>query len=130
MLIWSILWAVLGLLVGLLINLGSFAGFYVTTEFPGGIMLATVAVGAIIGAVSGLVFGVLLMLAERNRRISDMRVSRVGLWAALASVAPAYFVFQNPIFVAVAGVLSFAGGALALRLAARGDGAEPAAREA
>ena len=121
MLMWSILWATIGLAVGLVFRFGTFGTFSVSTDFPGGIVPAAAAAGAITGAVIGFVFACLLMLAERNRGISEMRASRIGLWAAIAAAGTTYLFLPEPTLAAVAGVLGFGGGALALRLAARGE---------
>lgn len=121
MAIWSVLWALLGAAIGAAVNLGA-AGvvvFQTSPDWPLPILFGTV--GLIVGAINGLVFAGLLMLAERNRRISEMRATRVGLWAALASAATTYLLFSEPMFAAVAGVLGFVGGALALRVASRGE---------
>jgi hypothetical protein len=127
MLIWSVPWAALGLIAGLAFSAGAFAGLSVETNFPGGIVPAMATAGAITGAINGLVFGVLLMLGERNRRISEMRASRVGLWSALASTATMYLGLGELVPVAAAGVLGFVGGVLALRIAARGERPDPTA---
>ena len=50
------------------------------------ILLATVC-EAVIGAASGGVFGVLLLMAKRGRRIAELRVPRVAMWAAMAGLA-------------------------------------------
>lgn len=121
MLIWSVPWAALGLLVGLAFSAGAFARIAVSTNFPGGIVPATTAAGAITGAVIGFVFACLLMLAERNHRISEMRARRVGLWSALASTTTTYLLLWEPKLAAVAGVLGFVGGFVALRIASRGQ---------
>jgi hypothetical protein len=51
-----------------------------------GILLATVWV-AIVGAVGGGVFGVLVLMAERGRRIAELPAPRIAMWAAIASMA-------------------------------------------
>jgi hypothetical protein len=59
----------------------------ITPQFPGSVLIVPAAVFAVVGAASGVVFGGLLMMAERGRGIEDLRASRVALWAAVAAVA-------------------------------------------
>ena len=59
----------------------------ITPQFPGSVILVPAALCGVVGAVSGAAFGLLLMLAERGRGISDLRASRVAIWAAVASFA-------------------------------------------
>ena len=118
MLMWSIPWGLVGAAIGTVIRVtGVFEIFSRSPDWPLPLLFGVL--GAVVGAVNGLVFAVLLMLSERNRRISELRVLRVGGLAALASAATIYIVFRQPIFAAIGAVLGFAGGALSLRLAAR-----------
>jgi hypothetical protein len=57
----------------------------VTPHFFGSSIIVPAFLGAVLGALSGATFGLLLMVAERGRRIAELRASRVALWAALAS---------------------------------------------
>jgi hypothetical protein len=119
MLIWSIPWAALGLSIALAVIAGAFGSMSITTDFPGGLVPGLTVAGAIVGAINGLVFALLLMLAERNHDLAQMRLTRVGLCGAIGSAATIQLIFSTPVWTGVAAVLGFAGGALALRLAAR-----------
>ena len=48
---------------------------------------ATIA-GGLIGAVSGMLFGGLLALGERQRTVASLSARRVALWGALAALIP------------------------------------------
>jgi hypothetical protein len=60
----------------------------VTPNIPGGVVIVPMLWGTAVGALSGCVFGILMMVAERSRGIQELRAYRVAMWAALAT-APA-----------------------------------------
>lgn len=57
----------------------------VTPQFPGAVFVVPLVWGALLGALSGGVFALLLMVAERGRGIAQLRPARVALWAAVSA---------------------------------------------
>jgi len=97
----------------------------IVPQLPGAVLVVPALWGAVVGALSGAAFGVLLMLAERGRGIADLRAYRVATWAAVASVAALRLGGGSWPLVALGGGLGAAIGAAATWLAKRG--AEPVA---
>jgi hypothetical protein len=120
MLLWSAPWTAFGALIGVAYMLGLFPGTVMLgSAIPGGIPVALGLAGAIVGAVNGLVFGILIMIAERRNAVSELRASRIGAWAALATAGTVLMISQKPMVAAVFAVIGFLAGVLALRAAQR-----------
>lgn len=92
----------------------------VTPRFPGAVVVLPALWLALVGAVSGGVFGVLLMLAERGRGIENLRMPRVAMWAALATAPAIRLAGWSWTTVALGSVVSAALGAGATWIAKRG----------
>jgi hypothetical protein len=120
MLLWSAPWAAFGALIGVAYLLGLFPGTVIRgPAIPGGLPVTLGLAGAIVGAVNGLVFGVLIMIAERKHAVSELRASRIGAWAAVATGGTVLMISQVPLVAAACGVIGFLAGVLALRAAQR-----------
>jgi hypothetical protein len=124
MLLWSVPWTVLGALIGLVLVSDPFQSTFGVTvfghpNFPGGLPTALALLGSLVGAINGLVFGLLLMLGERKRAFTELRQHRVGLWAAVATAATVYLGVESLPVAGIAAACGFVGGAIALRLARR-----------
>jgi hypothetical protein len=75
-------------------------------------------VGASIGALNGLLFAILLMIGERRRGLDAVRGWRVGLWAALSTLAVVWDTGSfAPWLPAACTALGFGAGVGMLRLA-------------
>ena len=98
----------------------------IVPEFPGAVVLVPALWGAVVGAIGGGAFGVLMMLAERGRGILDVRTHRVAAWAAVASAGALRLGGASWTLVALGSGLGAGIGAAATLLAKRGA-AEPAA---
>jgi hypothetical protein len=59
-----------------------------------GVIFVLAAFGALFGALGGAAFAMLLMVAERGRRVAELRPWRVGLWAAIASAVAVRLTFS------------------------------------
>ena len=71
---WAAVWAPVGVLIGMIVD-------------PHGSMDEMwVAVGAYPGFLGGLVFSVVLAIAERRRRFDELSLARVGAWGAAAGL--------------------------------------------
>src|SRR4051812_6999813 len=86
-LLWAVPWAGFGALVGIAYKFGLFPDGFVMEgpAFLGGIIGALGFTGAVIGSISGTVFGGILMLAERRQKLAELPGWRVGGWGMLAS---------------------------------------------
>lgn len=132
---WAIGWgAVFGLTAGLI-------GLFGLTPAPG--MSQVVAafqvtiffgtMGAVLGFLTGSVFSLVLMAAERKRRLSDLRTPRFALWGAAAggmALLPIVFsglaegsiaVGLGSVFVSVAAGLGAASAVASLKTAQSGS---------
>ena len=74
--VWAAVFALIAFVIGLIDPDSIDAG-----EGP----LDVSGVGAVFGAVSGIVFGVVLALAEGRRTLKELSLLRVGLWGAAAT---------------------------------------------
>jgi hypothetical protein len=122
MLIWSVPWAVFGALIGIAYVLRLLPA-HVTImgpRVPGGLPVGLALAGAIIGALNGLAFGVILMTAERRHRLADLRTGRIGAWAALATGVTIYLLTSSLPIAIVTAAIGFMVGIVGLRLARRG----------
>jgi hypothetical protein len=100
----------------------------VQPQFPGAIVLLPAIVLALIGAISGGAFGVLLMLVERGGSVEHLRVHRVATYAAIATAPALRLGGWSWTAVGLGSLVSAAIGAVATRIAKRGA-ARPAARQ-
>lgn len=101
----------------------------VKPEFPGAVVLLPAVLFALVGAVSGGAFGMLLMLAERGRAIAELRAHRVAVWAAVPSAAALRLAGASWPLVAIGTGVGAGIGAAATLLAKRGAEAAEADRE-
>ena len=82
---------------------------------PGETPLRIAGIGAVFGAVSGIIFGVLLSVFERRRTLRELSLVRVALWGAVATaVYPLLTPVDNRMLVIVCPI----GAALAAGLVA------------
>jgi hypothetical protein len=92
----------------------------VTPRIPGGAVSLLGLWGVVVGGLSGGVFGVLMMLAERGRGVHDLRGTRVAAWAVLASAPILLVSGASASLTAIGCGLSAAIGMTAVWLAKRG----------
>lgn len=124
-LVGSATWALLGLAIAVAImimaRLGLISGLAVSTSphIPGGLVGIFVVTGAIVGAVNGLVLGLLVLAAERGRALERIPWWRFGAWGAVATGATAWLLTTSPIVGAVCASLGGLAGIAALALAKR-----------
>jgi hypothetical protein len=85
----SVLWAVIFTPVALLTCLQ--IGLKYHRPIPLGSVLRMVGFQAIGGAVSGAVFGLVLMIAERRRTVEKLRLGRLLAWGAIGGLVPMAF---------------------------------------
>ena len=79
---WGIVWAAVMIAVGMIIEVVD-----PDSIDPGEEPIVLGAVVGLVGFISGLVFGGLLSIAERQKTISDLSLSRVAMWGILVSAA-------------------------------------------
>lgn len=92
---------------------------------PGETPLRIAGLGAVFGAVSGIVFGVLLSVAERRKTLRELSLVRVALWGAVAAaVFPLVTPLDNRMLIIVCPI----GAALAVGLVAVAKKGSVAAR--
>jgi hypothetical protein len=117
----AIPWAALGGTIGIANAFGWLPGgaFITGPILLGSLVNTLVLVGAVVGAVNGGAFGILLMIAERRRGIAELRASRVGLWSALATGGTVLLISGSAVIAAGCALGGFGAGAAALRLAQR-----------
>jgi hypothetical protein len=73
-LIWAVPWAVVAVLIGLVVD-------------PDGSMDEMwPAIGAYPGFLGGVLFSIVLSVAERHRRLGELSVRRFGAWGAIAGL--------------------------------------------
>ena len=95
---------------------------------PGEFPLVVMGVGAMLGFVSGAVFGALLGVAERGKQVQQLSLVRVALWGALATtVYPLLTPADNSmlLFLCPIGAALAAGSVAIARRAAIGPPPEP-----
>ena len=124
MLFWAIPWAVFGVGVGFAFQFGLIPVDLITPRVPGGLPTLFGLSGAILGAVNGLSFALLLLLAERNRGLESLRAWRVGAWGAIATSATIWLALREPLVAMGFAVPGFLVGASALWLARHGRSSE------
>ena len=125
MVLWAVPWTILGLVLGIVARLGVFGDVFVGPPAEGvPLVLAAALVGLVTGLANGLIFALLLLVAERGRGIAALRPWRFAVWGALASAATGAAFTQNPWVALVFAVLGAGGGLLALALAKAGGGRE------
>lgn len=108
-------WALLAVMVA-----DSNADITVTPNFPGAVFVVPLVWGAMLGAVSGATFGLLLMVAERGRGIAQLRRARVALWAAVSAAVALRLGGGSWALVGIGSVIGAAIGAAGISLAKRG----------
>lgn len=97
----------------------------ISPRFPGAAFIVPTVWFAAIGALSGGVFGTLLMLAERGHRVAELRPYRMAIWAAVpTALALRFFGGASWTLVALGTGVAAGIGAAATVLAKRGG--EPA----
>ena len=125
MVLWAVPWTILGLVLGVVARLGAFGEVFVgppAERVP--LVLAAALVGLVTGLANGLIFALLLLVAERGRGIAALRPWRFAIWGALASAATGAAFTQNPWVALVFALLGAGGGLVALGLAKAGGGRE------
>ena len=123
MVLWAVPWTVLGLVLGVVAQLSGKVSVGPPAErIP--LVLAVALVGLVNGLANGLIFALLLLIAERGRGIAALRPWRFAIWGALASSATGAAFTQNPYVALVFALLGAGGGLLALALAKAGGGRE------
>jgi len=119
------MWGLLGLVVGLAIvaagRIGLLGVIYLGTSppIPGGVPGATTLLGAIVGAINGFMFAVLLLAAERGHAIDGIPWWRFGLWGAAATGVATWLMTQTPLIAGACAVLGGVASIGALALAKR-----------
>ena len=88
-------------------------------QFPGALVVLPALLLGIAGALGGGAFAVLVMLAERGRGVSDVRIHRVAVFAAVASASAIRLVGWSWTTVALGSIVSAAIGTGATWLAKR-----------
>ena len=113
-------WTALGLLTGVGFQFDLIPGVHagLGRPVPGGFLTVCTLVGAVIGAVNGLVFSSLVLATERGKNVEQLRGWRLALWGAVATGGTLELLFQSPMTAVIGGVVG-AGGALAALWAAR-----------
>jgi hypothetical protein len=99
----------------------------VVPQFPGAVFVVPLVWGAVLGALSGVAFGILLMVAERGRGVAELRPLRLALWAAVASAVALWLGGGSWMLVVLGSAIGAGIGAAATALAKRG--AAPAVTE-
>ena len=79
---WGIVWAAVMIAVGMITEVVD-----PDSIDPGEEPIVLGAMVGLVGFISGLVFGGLLSIAERQKTISDLSLSRVAMWGILVSAA-------------------------------------------
>lgn len=79
---WGILWAAVAIAVGTIIGIVD-----PDSIDPGEEPIVLGAMVGLVGFISGLVFSGLLSIAERQKTIIDLSLSRVAMWGILVSAA-------------------------------------------
>lgn len=120
--LWAVPWAIIALLIGLIVDPNE----SMDEMWP--------VIGAYPGFLGGVLFSVVLSIAERHRKVSDLSVPRFGAWGAVAGLLIGVLPFvlgtpaaENPRWLAplvigaitVMGAVSAAG---SLALAKRAEG--------
>jgi hypothetical protein len=122
MVLWAVPWTVLGLAMGIVARLGVFGEVVVAEPFERiPLVVAAALVGTVTGLVNGLIFALLLLIAERGRGIAALRPWRFGIWGAIASGLPGAAFTQNLYVTAIFAVIGALAGVLALALAKAGS---------
>ncbi len=93
----SIPWTAIGLLTGLVFRLGLIPDVYVElgSPFPGGLVAAFTAAGAIVGVINGLTLAGIVLATERGKKIEDLRMWRFATWGAVATAGTLGLFFES-----------------------------------
>jgi hypothetical protein len=125
MALWAVPWTLLGLAMGIVARLGAFGQVYVAAPFERvPLVVAASLVGLVTGLVNGMIFALVLLVAERGRGIATLRPWRFAIWGAIASGVPGAAFTQNPYVTVIFAVIGALAGLLALALAKAGSPAE------
>ncbi|MGD2121631.1 MAG: hypothetical protein PVJ76_07795 [Gemmatimonadota bacterium] len=102
---WAIPWGVVigtagGLLTYLLVHMApGVSRLSVALEAA----LANGIAGAVLGFATGSIFSLVLMAAERQRSLPNLRARRFALWGALAGALPCFLIVLPPVVVGAVG---------------------------
>jgi hypothetical protein len=105
---------VLGALTGLAVQVGAVPGLHVSD-----LMVPGATLGALVGAVAGLTYSVLILAAERNTPFEQLRPGRFAIWGGLGMATSVGFLFHNPLVAAAAGLLGAVAAPAMLAIARR-----------
>ena len=106
-LLWALAWTLIGVVVAL--NDRSQFGLGVLTW---GLVAARVKTWVVLGAITGALFAIGLMIVERSRPLGTLQTRRVAIWGAIAAlVLPALVLAPDVIEI---GVAVLAGSAMAI----------------
>ena len=111
-------WTALGFIIGMILRFGLIpdVGVWLSSPVPGGLVVALMLAGAMIGVVNGLTLSAIVLAAERGRKLEDLRTWRFAAWGAVATAGTLGFFFESPLVAAIGAALG--GGAAAAALAA------------
>ena len=125
MLLGAVPWALLGVAIGIAIELGAVPIQVVVEGWPlsRGAPLLLGLIGAIVGAINGLIFALVMIAAERGRRIDELPWWRFALWGAASTAATVGFITRVPMIALWCVIPGAIAGAVAIRLARRVDAA-------
>jgi len=90
-----------------------------SSPIPGGVVAACMLAGAMVGVVNGLTLSGLVLAAERDKKVQELRTWRFAAWGAIATAGTLGFFFQNPLVVAIGATLGASAAVAALWAARR-----------
>jgi hypothetical protein len=126
----AIPWTFVGVISMLLFRLGlipGIGGYYFRSPISHDLTLAALQ-GAVFGALSGGVFGILIFASERNRTLEEVRTLRFVAIGALAAASFMGVIYGNVWTALGAGALGAASSASMLWVARRATGPSLSAR--
>ena len=82
-LIWALVWIPIGFALTLLRRSSSFECLYCDPNW----LVRFVAGWSVFGAVSGGLFAIVLMIAERRRTLAELSLRRTAVWGAIGALA-------------------------------------------
>jgi len=114
-------WSALGLVTGIVFQFNLLPGvqFGYGGSVPGGLVTICTLVGAVVGAMNGVIFSSIVLATECGKQLAELRASRFALWGALATGGTFGLLLRSPLAAGLGVLAGAIGGIATLSLSRR-----------